>query len=555
MLRDSELPPGASGRSRGPLPVRLLPVLFLLALAPGTARGQGFDSPLVPAGRLRLQVLPSIHSFDTRFGLRSEMGEIVEEEEPLGFDFIRESAGSDVFPELGEAEEALGAAIEDPDYRLRLGSIRVFWDAYSTRIPVRLDVGITDWLTVGGMLPFERRRVDSEFRLATAGANVGESPLVTDPGAPSSFLNEFRAGLQAAGDAVDGLCADAGEGSQACRDARDFLTGANQTFEGLETAYSESEIFHLEGSPAGQAVSERIEAIQTRFDELGVTSFSAPPPLASEPLGTGQGGFRSRFVTPLYGARGLPTEGAQSFWAPGDLELSTHLRILNLVGADTLEGGRPGFRAQVAAGAVLRLATAHRDTLRDFLDLDAQRGTNDVELHLMADLDWPAARLGARLQLIYGDQGSTELRRRIGEPGQAFSPDVPVGIVSWSPGTYRGLALRPRIFLTPELALGGTYRYYDRDAAEVSLLTVETGQDPSEVDVSVLERETRATMHHVGARVVFSTVEATRIERTSLPFELEALWEKAVDGSGGRTPAGSRFAAGLRVYVDLWGGS
>lgn len=522
---------------------------------PGPVSAQGFDSPLVPAGRLRLQVLPSLHAFDTRFGLRSDMGRLIEAEEPLGFDFDRESLGSDVFPELEADEELLGAAVGDPDFRLNLGSVRVLWDAYSTRIPVRVDVGITDWLTVGATVPFERRRVDSDFLVLSTGANVGESPLVTDPGAPTAFLNEYRAALQEVTASVDALCADSGEASQGCQEARTFLNGANRTFEGLESAYSGSELFLLEGSPGAGALLERIQEVRSGMSELGVSSFGTDPPLATEPLGgADQEAFTSRFIAPIYGNTSLPLVGGQGFWELGDVELSAHLRLLSLTRGDTMPGGRPGLRLQLAAGGLVRLGTAARDTLRDFLDLDAQRGTNDVELHVLGDLDWPAARIGGRLQLIRGIQGSAEVRRRIGPPGDVLTA-APTGIVSWKPGSYTILSVSPRVFLTPELALGAVYDYYDRASASVSLLSLDREGDASSVDASVLERETGATLHEIGLRLVYSTIEATRGERTELPFELEAGWEKAVAGSGGRTPDGSRIHAGVRVYVRLWGGS
>lgn len=535
--------------------VLLRALLVLPTLASGTAplSAQGFDSPLVPAGRLRVQVLPSLRAFDTRFGLRSDMGRLVEEKEPLGFDFDREELGSETFPELQDDQDLLGAALGDPAYRLNLGSIRVFWDAYSTRLPVRVDMGITDWLTVGGTVPFERRRVDSEFTVSSTGANVGQSPLVTDPGAPTAFLNEFRAALQDVTVAVDGLCAGSGESSPSCQDARGFLTGANRTFEGLEGAYGGSEFFFLEGSPGAEALLRRVEEVQGGMTELGVSSFTSEPPVATEPLGADPEAFASRFITPIYGDTGLPLIGGQGLWELGDVELSAHFRLLNLASHEMVADARPAFHLQVAAGALLRLGTASRDTLRDFLDLDADRGTSDVELHLMGDLDWPAARLGARLQLVHGTQGRTEIRRRIAAPEDALVPGAPTGTVSWKPGSYKVLSLQPRVFLTPELALGGVYEYYDRGGASVSLVALDGDGELSLVDVSVLERETRATVHQVGVRLIYSTIEATRGKRTNLPFELEAAWEKAVAGSGGRAPQGSRFQAGARVYVRLWG--
>lgn len=538
------IPPRAARTAR--------PLLFLVLLtsAPyGDARGQGLGSPLVPGGRLRIQVVPGYASFDQRFGSSTADGSVVEGSEPLGFDLSVDRVGTGLYPSLFPDEALLATAVEDPAFELSLGSTRALLNASSTRLAVGLDLGVTDWLTLGATVPLVRRRVEARFLLSRQGANVGVSPQVLDALGTQQYLDEFQTALTAAQTEVDALCAAQGEQSPVCQDARAMLQTADGTFQGLAAAYLGSDFFVLEGSAAGQALSDRIAEIQGAFSSLGVGTFTAPPPLATEILDDDD--FAGRFVAPVHGSTGLPLEGGQSLWELGDVEFSAALRLLQLVSRDSVRG-RPGFRLQLAGGATLRLGTASEDTLRTFLDLDSQRGTTDLELLAHADVQWLRKRMGARVDLRYGLRGGRELLRRIAPPGAVLDPGYPTGLVDWAPGDERELVVAPRILLTPELALAGRYGWYDRGRATFRLVSSGAGGTPS--DPSVLAAETEATVHTAGVTLLFSTLEAHRLGRTGFPFELQARWETAVAGSGGRTPAGSRFQASLRLYVDLWGG-
>ena len=73
---------GALGAARG----WVLGLALALGAAPGSAVGQALADPLVPRGRVRLDFVPSLSSWDTRYGVRTEGGAAVEGEEELGVD-------------------------------------------------------------------------------------------------------------------------------------------------------------------------------------------------------------------------------------------------------------------------------------------------------------------------------------------------------------------------------------------------------------------------------------------------------------------------------------
>ena len=77
---------------------------------PLSLRGQEFLDPLLPVGQLRVEINSLFHFADDRFGRRMEGGSLIEENEPLGFDFADTAVGTRLFPTLEDLEADLTAA-------------------------------------------------------------------------------------------------------------------------------------------------------------------------------------------------------------------------------------------------------------------------------------------------------------------------------------------------------------------------------------------------------------------------------------------------------------
>ena len=92
--------------------VRTVEQLAVLALiiAPMGLGGQEFTGPLVPLGQFRFEINSLFHFADERFGRRMEGGSLIEENEPLGFDFEDTAVGTRLFPTFEDLEADLTTA-------------------------------------------------------------------------------------------------------------------------------------------------------------------------------------------------------------------------------------------------------------------------------------------------------------------------------------------------------------------------------------------------------------------------------------------------------------
>jgi hypothetical protein len=193
------------------------------------------------------------------------------------------------------------------------------------------------------------------------------------------------------------------------------------------------------------------------------------------------------------------------------------------------------------------------------LDLGAGDGQTDIEGGVFAHLSW--GRLAASAEGRHGRQLSTTLPRRVAPPDEVLAPLSSRRMVEWSPGDYVQLSLTPRLHLTPELSLTGTYRYTSMSAAEYrdieSVPTDEPGFQgyvgPS-WGAEVLASKSEETTHEIGLGMTYSTLEAWREARAASPVELSFAVRSAVSGSGGLTPKALTLRLGIRLYRRFWGG-
>lgn len=526
------------------------PVLLLALLAtPLPLAAQESDSPLVPRGRLRIEVAPSVEAWDARFGLHLEDGTEVEEEEPLGFDLTSPAAGTDLFPQAQVLEDVIRTALDDPDYRLDLGALSTYVSKDRLRIPFRADVGVTDWLTVGVMVPMVKSRADAGISLLTGpNVNAGASPLPTDP-AVEAFLDGYGSALAAWEQETSEICAgDAGSAS--CQDAQAFLAEAETFHAAVSGAYLVFGFIPLAGSAGGDALLARLQELGAGFQSRGVGGVPGTLPLATEPLDrAGFQGLVTGYGTDAH--HGLTTW--RGIWELGDVELSTAVRLLD--GAVRDSAGAPArLRYQVGVGALVRLPTGRPDSASNFVDLGSGDGQTDIELRGFGQVV-VGRRVGLAADVRYGIQQEGERIRRVAAPGHVLVPASRQAKLSWTPGNYLDAEVVPRFYLTPEFSVGLRYRYYTKAADGYELVGGATlDPDPTVAAlVDLLELETEESLQEVGVGMVFSTLDAWREGRTGFPFEVQAVYRHPLTGSGGTTPRAIRVQVGLRLFWQIWG--
>ncbi len=549
------MPPGTARCAPASLCVGLLGLLGLMALAgPARAGAQAVEGPLTPAGRLRVQVAPLFWTHDHRFGRHVEDGRVVDEEEPLGFDLTRQAAGTELLPALGELQDALGDAQTNPGFRVSLGRTRARIQATRITLPLRADVGVTEWLTVGVTAPLVRTRSEVAFLLDadSSTANLGLNPRLERPSQVDSFQEAIGAAIEELEARADARCDGRDATAVECGEMDAALDQARSLRDALSRAYGSGGLFPFGASTAGRILVGRLETLRARFSDHGVDGFPETLPLADGPLTPEQ--LDAYLSDPAFGIAGDTLDTWRSPWRLGDVELHGALRLLEK--SEPADSGSVFDRATwlVGAGGLVRFGTGRPDAADRFTDLGSGDGQTDVELRAFGDVAW-ARTLGLWADLRYGVQMEGERVRRVAPPEAVLAPASLTRRVSWTPGNYLSAEVAPRYHLTPELAVAARYRYYRKAEDAYGLLpTDDTGPDElPPVDPSVLELETEETLQQLGVGLVFSTLRRSEAGLAGRPVEVHARYRTTLAGSGGLAPRASSFRVGLRLFWRLWG--
>ena len=519
----------------GLLPRITIVALIAVGIPPGI-EAQGIGNPLVPVGRFRLEINPIFNFADYRFGERLEGGTLVQEEEALGFDFVDAAVGTRMFPTLEALEASLATAIGAPVTPSVIGVAGMVITENTVWVPIRLDVGVLDWLTVGGLVPLSQRGTEVAASFGDAGANMGLTPS----GLAGDFLGALQVAQLDLTGRVQALCS-AGPTSPECTAASDLVTESQEFQDALRDAYSSHGVFPLDGSQTGVALQSRLAALLAAHQSAGVTSFPTGIPLATATLS--QDDYKGLVTTPGYRVGGFPLETWNSPWRLGDVELYANARLLE--SERSRDGAEPAPRIAYifGAGALVRLGTGQTDHPDNFFDRGSGDGQTDIEMSVFGSVS--GSRWGMRGDVRYGIQTSTLVLRRVAVPDQAFPGASTRDVVRWTPGSYMRIWVAPQFYINDELGLTLDVRRYSKgsDTYEPGPGGGTTGLDPND-----LELETAQTALEVGGGVVYTTLRGVR----GSPLEAWFIYRRAVSGSGGRTPKISHLEFGLRLFGGLW---
>jgi hypothetical protein len=511
---------------------------LLLPMPPAhfSARIPTLHQPLIPRGHVRLGFAPEFVHWDSRFGYRVEEGRIIRNVERLGFDLTQDQLGSGPIPHLAPLEQLLQSTLGNSAFRISLGTSQLTMQRSYVRIPVRMDVGVFDWLTVGGTIPFVKRRAEVGLGLYadTINANVGLSPVVVESDAVSAFLGQFQEALDAYGTV----------GTQ------EVLSDAQEFYQALAAAYGLSSLFPLESSYVGHAFSQRLQRIRDDFAAAGITTVPNTMPFAQAPLD--HEAFQSFLTDPRYGVHGYPLQTWQSLWSMGDPEIHVAARVLESAGPDST-GALPYLQYRVGVGGLVRLGMGLQEDPSDFADLGGGDGQMDMEASVFGTVAI-GSRFGGWARARYGIQREGSVTRRISAPHEFIPPVTAHTQVSWDPGNYLELELAPFVRLTPRFALSARYRLHSKGRDAYSLSVAPDPEAPALPPIELLNQETKATTHEVGFGLTLSGLAAAREGNAWFPFEAYAAFFGTMAGSGGQTPKVGRAQVGLRVFRRIWGG-
>jgi hypothetical protein len=511
--------------------------LFLMA---GTAglwpSGVGAQElPWLSKGRVRLDFAPTFWSWDSRYGLTADGTKL---EESLGSNLTAFPLGSDVLPDLRGLESVLGGVLEDPSYRTQLGNSQALVDQAVLTFPFRFEVGVTDRLTVGAMVPMVRQRQEILFLLDAdaSNANVGISPMVSSTTAVSSFLNGFGNALNLAAETYPGDPA---------------VAGAQAYLDALSIAYFHRTVFPISGSAAAVQLQEQLDAHRAALNALGVTGIPESVVLAEDYFD--ETSFQSFLGGPIMNAAAL--ESFTTLWKLGDIEVTAAVRLLSDGFEPAALEDTPTVRYQLGAGGLVRMGTGTLEDPNRFLDLDVGDGQLDVEGSVFGRLEY-GSRFQAWGRFRYGVQMEGEVLRRIAAPAEALPKWSRLASLKWTPGNYLELDLNPSLALAPDLNLGIRYHHWSKGADSYQLQPL-SEEDLELLDyppANLLDQETEQTLQEVGFSLSYSTMASHAKGESSIPYLVRATFLLPVRGSGGQTPKGARFQAGLSIYKWFWGG-
>ncbi|MYB98293.1 MAG: hypothetical protein F4X60_07045, partial [Gemmatimonadetes bacterium] len=498
----------------------LLGVLLCATLAPGFAAAQEPYSPLVPRGKLRLEILGEYSSFSSRYRTWTGGSSVREGLEDLSDPFSGQ-AGARVFPLLGPVEEAVREALGD-DYSISLGTMASFMEKNTARVPVSLDVGIFDWLTAGVTVPAVQPETEFTFHFLadSTGANAGFGP---GDGAASGFLSGLGRSIDAFGAFRDMVCT-ADPSSPECLDATAVLDDALSFQGGLSAMYG-TLFAPLGQSAAGMALQARLAALAMAFEAAGVTGVPGSVPLANAFLSPED--IMEMVTDPAYGIGAAhPLGHWRPLWGLGDIEVRTDAQLL--------ESGTPdGPRHVIAgAGARVRLPTGTQDDPANFVDAATGDAQIDVEVRGWMNGRWTDS-FGLWADFRYGIQlpGTTE--RRVFSPDFTFAPASSQLQLDWDPGDYQFVELAPWFRFVRSMTVVAGYRYYRKGRDSFTRpATAETGsvQAAGAQDPEILVPHSGASSSRITFGLVYNRDVPAGDGTRGGPLEIRLLYRGVVGG-------------------------
>lgn len=534
-----------------------------LALPPVDA--QVLDDTMVPRGRVRLQVAGIFESWNRRFGRLPDGSSTTE---LLGND-LSDPTGLGLYPGMGQLESAVRDITGDGSYAPVLGPTNGQITQDLTTIDWAVEIGVFDWLTIGGVLPWVRPRteVDLFFTPDTINGNLGVSPLVTNSGAASGFLTASAQAATASQSAADATCS--GGVTPECSTAQALAQRTREFDSAARMLYGATPLFPLAGSTSGTALSGEAQQLSDDLVAAGLTGLPAMVLATTRPT------VEDLVTLPASAGSGIEGSALRTrpgLYAAGDLRLTARLRLLDnltpefvgdagaagnsgrsairgdgTTGAATPSRAAPTFQYHLSTSYLIRLPTGRPANPNILLDVGTGDRQMDHEVGVTGSL-LIAGRVGLAAGARYGIQSSTTVTRRVAPPEEILAPASTQAELTWQPGRYLSAGAAPSLRLGDALILFGEYRYFEKARDEFSLISPDPTLDPV-----VLEMESGMKVHQIGGGLRYDTVSPWLRGETGVPMEVHVRLIQSIAGGGGHTPKTFQAEAGLRLFRRFWG--
>ena len=563
-----------------------LTLLAALLAAPGAAEGQVpivQDARLPRGGEFWFELTPSLGFWSSQFTLDSELA-ADGEKEPLTTDFgdpLTNRLYPNALPfltDINSDADALGYDPLTPD-DLSFGSLD--YREISNRavvLPLGLEIGILDRLSLDVMVPLVQTRSESFFGYDTTSATVTAGmSAVPDPVA---FFGGIEAAEAQLTELIEGGTLTPEETAQALA----LLANTTTYSDALERRVMENLFLPVGSTTAGMQMTAAYDALGAAY-----TAFGLALPAFELPLGATASDLAALFASTQLD--GDPPGTVRRGYSVGELEVGLRIGLIDTFTPITAfeepppaplepeEGAREtppedGEGAEERrpvehSEALLRLArrpptVQFRTTIggkyrfplgnvngapyldpSNFLDIPIGDGSTDFEISLSQDI-----RVGPRFLFLasgyFGLQMKDEVELRVNPPDQPFGLASTLGTLQRKLGNYIAARVAPQFNINNALAVGAEYSFWNKGSDEYQLLA---GSVPT---AEPLEVETSQTRHMLGVGVFYRTQDLWEVGRTSLPVEISLIYQTSIAGSGGQTPAGDRVTVYLRLPFKVF---
>jgi hypothetical protein len=531
----------------------ILPRLFGIAgcacvLTAAPSGAQTLADPVLPKGAARLDGGAVFQDWRERFTIDGDR-------EDLGSDLTRASA-AELVPGLDRLEaeftRMLGSGLP-----LRLGPSSGLISYTDVRVPLALDVGVLDRVTVGVTVPLVQSTVEADLRVSGDDqADLGINPGIAARESVETYLSNLWTRFSEANAAAAAVCGQS-PGSAECAAATGLVSDLEVLVPGLFSAYSASALFPAVGTTAGDALLDRMAEIDVALQDQGLSAVGGTPPLAASVAGRPElQALFADFAGPFVGSELASNAGR---WGLGDVEARVSVRLIDGAQRDSVGSATSAW--SLAATGTVRLPTGAADSVGLFLDRGFDDGQLDVEGSLYGAFS--TRRFAVRARASYLLQQPGRYDARVVPLGEIISGVGDIREVERDPGDGLRFEVEPGIRLSPTLSLGLSWRWTSLGASTVEATTTRELVEPTDPptfggvntvyygDAALLAEGTEFELQELGGQITYRTVDLP--ENDGRGFEAFLRLRTALSGSGGRVPAGVRGEFGLRFVRSLWG--
>jgi hypothetical protein len=494
-----------------------------------------------PGGVLRFDIRGSWASADRRMG---DAGT-----EDYLADYGAPAFGSNRIPLLAPADTLLAAILQQPGYALNLGRVRSRGQLTIGTGTIGAALGITRRLTLFANVPFVTARVQANLKIDTTAADAGFNPAHPIYGSAAgqaqagTFFQNFSDALTALDQRIQqGFGGDATDSLQAVALLNEGILLRNQLEAVTSASGTASPFLPTEASAAGQAIAQRITALQAGFQGYNV-AFTGTPILAGPRLVRDDlNAFLSNPAGPMQAFPILESKISRM----GDMDVGA---VYTLIDRFDRPGTTGGLR--FAVQGLLRLPTGQRDNVNNLVDVGT--GNGRYEVGAAGTLDFGRGNLGARVSGGYLMRLEAFRVRRVAPPDQPYAEIARLANVRLDAGDVVHAEARPFFRLARNLAVHGVIGYLQSGRDEARY---DRPQDSLPgIPASLLGSREGSTAWTLGGGITYVGRAARECEpgrRCGFPIEASWHYGTVVSASGAPVPKYRTTRVEIRWYQRLW---